>query len=251
MNMQVLDARREVSGGYKVDVTRGERIGRVSSEWFSRPDDERFLSLSDLAHAVRDRAEHSRTRIVETNLIHVEANRADGERLLLFLPGAKAPVAPTHWSFGQLASQIGAPAAYLRQLPAALAGINLQYGLTSHRAEQIKTLETEGDRCDPLHEIEDAGGRMALLGQYRVDDLCGLGLREASPPQEVAAGLVVLRHDPLARRLDAVDERHRRGVSEVEQCWCGLVGEAGRSVFRVADGDLLEILDAPQVGRFD
>ncbi len=35
MNMQVLDAPRDISGGYKVDVSRGERIGRVSSEWFS------------------------------------------------------------------------------------------------------------------------------------------------------------------------------------------------------------------------
>jgi hypothetical protein len=40
MNMQFLESRRDVSGGYKVDVKRGERIGRVSSEWFSRPDDE-------------------------------------------------------------------------------------------------------------------------------------------------------------------------------------------------------------------
>ena len=67
----------------------------------------------------------------------------DPERLALILPGADAPVAPTHWSFGQLGGQVGAPAAYLRQLPAPLAGINLQYGLTSNRAEQIKTLETE------------------------------------------------------------------------------------------------------------
>ena len=36
------------SAGYKVDISRGERIGRVSSEWFSRPDDERFLSLGAL-----------------------------------------------------------------------------------------------------------------------------------------------------------------------------------------------------------
>ena len=33
-----------VSGAYKVDISRGERIGRVSSEWFSRPDDERYWS---------------------------------------------------------------------------------------------------------------------------------------------------------------------------------------------------------------
>ena len=148
MNMQVLEARRDVSGGYKVDVGRGQNIGRVSSEWYSRPHDERFLSLDELAGAVRGRAERSRTRVVETALIHVEANRSDPERLSLILPGADAPVAPTHWSFGQLAAQVGAPAAYLRNLPAALAGINLQYGLTSNRAEQIKTLETADGRVE-------------------------------------------------------------------------------------------------------
>ena len=148
MNMQVLDARRDVGGGYKVDVGRGERIGRVSSEWFSRPADERYLSLDELARSVRERAGRSRTRVVESALIHVEASRTDPERLSLILPGSDASVAPTHWSFGQLASQVGAPAAYLRQLPAALAGINLQYGLTSHRAEQIKTLETDDGRIE-------------------------------------------------------------------------------------------------------
>lgn len=148
MNIQVLDARREFSNGYKVDVSRGERVGRVSSEWFSRPADERFLSLGELACAVRGRADRSRTRVVETSLIHVEADRANAERLSLILPGAEAPVAPTHWSFGQLASHVGAPASYLRQLPAAIAGINLQYGLTSHRAEQIKTLETDDNRVE-------------------------------------------------------------------------------------------------------
>lgn len=148
MNMQVPGVRRDASGGYKVDVTRGQRVGRVSSEWFSRPDDERYLSLGDLARSVRGRSERSRTRVVETALIHVEANRNDSERLALMLPGADAPVTPTHWSFGQLASQVGAPAAYLRQLPAPLAAINLQYGLTSNRAEQIKTLETENGRLE-------------------------------------------------------------------------------------------------------
>jgi len=105
MNMQVLDARRDANGGYRVDVSRGERVGRVSSEWFSRPADERYLSLNELARTVRDRTDRSRTRVVESALIHVEANRADPERLALMLPGSDTPVAPTHWSFGQLASQ--------------------------------------------------------------------------------------------------------------------------------------------------
>lgn len=131
---QLLEAHRDVSGGYKVDVSRGERIGRVSSEWFSRPADQRYLSLSELYASVRDRTERSRTRTVASAAIRVEASRNDPERLALMLPGADAPVAPTHWSFGQLASMVGAPASYLRQLPAPLAAINLQYGLTSHRA---------------------------------------------------------------------------------------------------------------------
>jgi hypothetical protein len=53
---------RPVSSGFRVDVSRGKRVGRaaapnahrsVSSEWFSRPDDERYLSLTDLHDAVR------------------------------------------------------------------------------------------------------------------------------------------------------------------------------------------------------
>jgi hypothetical protein len=148
MNMQILSAGRDARGGYKVDVTRGQRVGRVSSEWFSRPADERYLSLSELYGSVRRRTEHSRTRTVESAAIRVDASRDNGERLTLMLPGAEVPVAPTHWSFGQLAGLVGAPAAYLRQLPAPLTGINLQYGLTSHRAEQIKTLEIEEGRVE-------------------------------------------------------------------------------------------------------
>jgi hypothetical protein len=144
---QTLSAARE-SHGYKVDTSRGERIGRVSSVWFSRPAYERYLSLSDLFAAVRDRTTRSHTRTVETAAIRVEASRDDAERRSLLLPGSERPIAPTHWSFGQLASLVGVPATYLRGLPAPLAGINLQYGLTSHRAEQIKTLEIEDGRVE-------------------------------------------------------------------------------------------------------
>ena len=139
---------RPESGGYKVDVSRGGHDGRVSSEWFSRPDDEKYLSLSELYASVKGRAERSRTRTVESAAIRVEAHRDDPEKLALVLPDADAPVAPTHWSFGQLASLVSAPASYLRQLPAPLAGINLQYGLTNHRAEQIKTMEVANGRTE-------------------------------------------------------------------------------------------------------
>src|SRR5215471_18575171 len=107
--LNVRDAAPGERGGYKVDVNRGARVGRVSSEWFSRPADERYLSLSDLFEAVRRRTDRSRTRTVESAAIRVEANRDDAERLSLIVPGADEPIAPTHWSFGQLASLVGAP----------------------------------------------------------------------------------------------------------------------------------------------
>ena len=113
---------RPVTGGLKVDISRGELIGRVSSEWFSRPDDERYLSLSALHGAVRSRAECATARTVETRTIRVEARVNDVSRLALAFPGRDAPVSPTHWSFGQLCGLVGAPSGYLRQLPATVGG---------------------------------------------------------------------------------------------------------------------------------
>jgi hypothetical protein len=134
--------------GFKVDVSRGERIGRASSEWFSRPDDERYLSLSELYESVRSRAERATTHTVESRAIRVEASRDDAERLTLVVPGREVSVTPTHWSFGQLCGLVGAPSGYLRDLPAPLAGINLQHGLRAHRGELVKTLEAEDGRVE-------------------------------------------------------------------------------------------------------
>jgi hypothetical protein len=138
----------ERSHGFKVDISRGQRVGRVSSEWFSRPDDERYLSLSELYGAVRSRADRASARTVESRLVRVEASRDDAARMTLIVPGRDAPVTPTHWSFGQLCSLVGAPAGYLRDLPAPLAAINLQHGLLSHRGELVKTLEAEDGRVE-------------------------------------------------------------------------------------------------------
>lgn len=137
-----------VTAPYRIDVSRGRMSSRVSSEWFSRPDDEKYLSLTSLYDAVRGRADRATTRIVESRSIRVEAKSDNPERLMLVAPGDDRPLAPTNWSFGQVASLVGAPASYLRQLPAALAGINLQHGLINHRGEQVKLLQTENGRTE-------------------------------------------------------------------------------------------------------
>ncbi|MFS4580148.1 DUF932 domain-containing protein [Phaeobacter sp. C3_T13_0] len=148
MNTEIIDTERNASGRYKVEVSRGENVDSVSSEWLSRPDDEPHLSLVDPFAPVEDRADRSRTCTVQNTAIRVEAHRDNSEKLGLVLPDADEPIAPAHWSFGQLSSLVGAPAAYLRQLSAPLLGINLQYGLTSHRAEQIKTIEVADGRTE-------------------------------------------------------------------------------------------------------
>jgi len=148
MNTTIFSSIPASTTGFKVDISRGERVGRVSSEWFSRPADERYLSLGALYEAVKMRSDRAQSRTVESAAIRVEANRADADRIELIVPGQRRPLFPTHWSYGQLCSLVGAPATYMRQLPAPLAGINLQHGLLSHRSELMKTLETDDERVE-------------------------------------------------------------------------------------------------------
>ncbi|MBX5142459.1 DUF932 domain-containing protein [Rhizobium lentis] len=146
--MDSITSASQPASGFRVDISRGERNGRVSSEWFSRPADERYLSLGELYGAVRSRAERAHARTVESSSIRLEASRDNSERLELILPGNRRPVAPTHWSYGQLCNLVGAPATYMRQLPAPLAAINLQHGLLNNRAELVKTLEMDDGRVE-------------------------------------------------------------------------------------------------------
>jgi hypothetical protein len=110
-----------------------QNITRASEEWRSRPNDQRYLSLESLGDAVRQRRRESWTVQGEPSEIEIIPaadnklsvkvyDRAQGERLLT----------PTNFAFGQLAQYAQAPGAYLRQLPAELAAINLQWGL-EHR----------------------------------------------------------------------------------------------------------------------
>jgi hypothetical protein len=139
---------------FKVDIGRGEQNSRVASEWFSRPADERYLDLDTLFKSTSRRAECSRSQTVESREVRVQASPDIAEALTIILPGNDIPLSPTHWSFGQLCSLIGAPAGYLRDMPAALAGINMQYGLCHHRPEQVKILELDDGR----HELRAATG---------------------------------------------------------------------------------------------
>lgn len=109
---------------------QGSVLDRASREWAARPDDERFLSLEELANAVSLRRGESWT--LETAPQEMRTVIEDGRLGLKVYDGREGRekyLEPTHWSFGQLASYAKAPASYLRELPDQLAAINLQWGL--------------------------------------------------------------------------------------------------------------------------
>jgi Domain of unknown function (DUF932) len=101
---------------------------QASHQWSTRPSDERFVSLTDLdAHCQNIKA-NSKAITLETKSLQAVPVEGDFNALLVSGPNG-VPVAPTHWSFGQLCQRVGAPAGYLRDLPAPLAADNINYGI--------------------------------------------------------------------------------------------------------------------------
>jgi hypothetical protein len=98
----------------------------ASAQWSSRPADQRFWSLKEMFDACQAHRDSSRTATVPFRSLRVQpGNGANLE--LVGQSGQSALI--THYSFGQLCGQVGAPADYLRRLPAAMAAQNLNHGL--------------------------------------------------------------------------------------------------------------------------
>lgn len=116
----------------------------ASNQWATRPDDQRFRTLEDLAAAVESRYELSHERN-NLNLRSLHLDYDDNNNL--FMRGHNgASVQFTNWSFGQFSTLVGAPAGYLRKLPAPLAKLNLEYQLESGTTsrDDVKLLYTYG-----------------------------------------------------------------------------------------------------------
>lgn len=103
-------------------------LTQASAQWASRPADQRFTSLTELDAFVQNARQFSKGKVLPSRGITVAPVESDNKGLVVLGPNG-GPVNPTHWSFGQLAQRAGAPAGYLRSLPAALAADNLNYGL--------------------------------------------------------------------------------------------------------------------------
>lgn len=86
----------------------------ASNQWATRPADERFLDLQSLFDAVNARRDHSR-EVPRINLKGLHIGHDDDGAMYLRLAGGQRAMF-NHWSFSQLCSLTGTPAAYMRQL---------------------------------------------------------------------------------------------------------------------------------------
>lgn len=118
-----------------------ETLHQASHQWATRPDDQRFASLTDLnAFCENDRA-RSIGRVVSTRTLEARPVEGDTKSLVIFNRESERIATPTHWAFGQLATRAGAPASYLRELPSPIAADCINYGLRFSRdIEDIGTL---------------------------------------------------------------------------------------------------------------
>jgi hypothetical protein len=105
---------------------------KASAQWANRPADERFEDLQSLYNATKAYADVAKEKDVPFSTIRTEA--VDGDVQLV--GKANVPAKLTHWAFGQLSRFVGAPADYLRTLPATLATQNLNHGLAQRAKDQ-------------------------------------------------------------------------------------------------------------------
>jgi len=123
----------------------------ASREWASRPADQRFWTLRELFDRSKKYAEESYIHKVELSGTTAVAQGGD----LVLDIGTSDPATFQHYSFGQLCNIAGAPAGYLRGLPAGLAAENLNHGLSHTDGEQVLMLHKNGDhvlRCVTSNE---------------------------------------------------------------------------------------------------
>lgn len=132
--------------------TPGTTISRASHEWWTRPDDERYLTLEELHAATLRRADRSEVSTVANQSLLVRGD-SDARGAISLVHEDIGVLTPTHWSLGQLATVAHTPAKWIRELapvpngPAFAAhalNIGLRY-LAEGAKIQVMSLTDEAD----------------------------------------------------------------------------------------------------------
>ena len=147
------------------------QLMQASQQWASRPADQRFLSLPALYESARESRKNSIASVVSTRQIEVQPHPGDPTKGIT-IAGEHGLADPTHWSFGQLASLAGAPASYLRKLPAPIVADAMNYGLRFNRdVEDVGILRTTAGKTGSMSQLRAATG--PRYGRVWNDDIVG------------------------------------------------------------------------------
>lgn len=128
-------------------------LGQANAQWATRRADESYLSVEALHAAVETRTARAKEAPhVPYSSLRVEAQDGD----VKLIGKANVPASLTHWSFGQLSSRVGAPAGFLRELPATLTAQVLNNRLAERGAE--------AGECKMLLDVNGSFSVRALTG---------------------------------------------------------------------------------------
>jgi hypothetical protein len=106
-------------------------LTKASNQWWKRPADERYTSLTEMHNHFSAVRERSKALVVGTKTIDFVP--LDNEKALaVHTPAGEADA--THHAFNQICTLGKVPAGYMRTIPAPLVADNLNYGLKFNRA---------------------------------------------------------------------------------------------------------------------
>jgi hypothetical protein len=168
---------------------------QASRQWSTRPPEERFTSLTEMQAHLDTLRSNSRAAVVSSRKLGAIPTD-DNQGIMIEGPNGNA-VAPSNWAFNQLANLGGAPASYLRTLPAPLAADCLNFGLKVEREamdtgvlltrtqQGVELRAATGPRygriwnADIVRSLRDRFGD-GVTGDWRVPGQFGVALSEVT-----------------------------------------------------------------------
>ena len=189
----------------KVVMKSGKNLVEASNQWANRPKDQRYETLAALRESVHGR--RLRSRSVDLAMDSVSAKVENGE---IVINSAITPCRPTHWSFGQLAWCSGAPASYIRELPAPLAVQCINHGLKNRGTRDENKFMTVTDPNGGLNTLQaitsTSYGRIwdaeVIDAVQRVNEKSGMKFFNPKDWTGKPSGLYASDHDVFVFMID-------------------------------------------------
>jgi hypothetical protein len=120
-------------------------LTQAHQQWATRPDDERFVSLEDMAAFTARQRRISNMGTTPNKQLLVAPVEDDPSAIAVEMDNGVT--APSNWAFTQMCQLVGAPASYMRTLPSDLVSDCLNQSMANRKVEQVGWLtrnETEG-----------------------------------------------------------------------------------------------------------